>query len=142
MYNLRMTGDVCGIVTYKNTLKGGTGMTNKGFRRIMALALASTMVVGSAVPALAKKKDEVKLTEAGYPIVPEGEELTLTCFTMTMPNVENFETNDFTKYLEEQTGVHIEWVTAGRDDWQEKLNMMLASGDYPDLMLGLSPDLA
>lgn len=117
-------------------------MTNKGFRRIMALALASTMVVGSAVPALAKKKDEVKLTEAGYPIVPEGEELTLTCFTMTMPNVENFETNDFTKYLEEQTGVHIEWVTAGRDDWQEKLNMMLASGEYPDMMLGVAPDLA
>lgn len=61
---------------------------------------------------------------------------------MTMPNVENFETNDFTKYLEDLTGVHIEWVTAGRDDWQEKLNMMLSSGDYPDMLLGLSPDLA
>ena len=112
--------------------------------RIVAVAAAATMVVGSVAPVYAKKKDkEVKLTEAGtYPIVPEGEELTLTCFTMTMPNVENFETNDFTKYLEDLTGVHIEWVTAGRDDWQEKLNMMLSSGDYPDMLLGLSPDLA
>ena len=112
--------------------------------RIVAVAAATTMVVGSVAPVYAKKKDkEVKLTEAGtYPIVPEGEELTLTCFTMTMPNVENFETNDFTKYLEDLTGVHIEWVTAGRDDWQEKLNMMLSSGDYPDMLLGLSPDLA
>lgn len=112
--------------------------------RIAAVAAAATMVVGSVAPVYAKKKDkEVKLTEAGtYPIVPEGEELTLTCFTMTMPNVENFETNDFTKYLEDLTGVHIEWVTAGRDDWQEKLNMMLSSGDYPDMLLGLSPDLA
>ena len=110
--------------------------------RIVAVAAAATMVVGSVAPVYAKKKDkEVKLTEAGtYPIVPEGEELTLTCFTMTMPNVENFETNDFTKYLEDLTGVHIEWVTAGRDDWQEKLNMMLSSGDYPDMLLG--PDLA
>ena len=112
--------------------------------RIVAVAAAATMVVGSVAPVYAKKKDkEVKLTEAGtYPIVPEGEELTLTCFTMTMPNVENFETNDFTKYLEDLTGVHIEWVTAGRDDWQEKLNMMLSSGDYPDMLLGVSPDLA
>ena len=118
--------------------------TQKRAMRIVAVAAAATMVVGSVAPVYAKKKDkEVKLTEAGtYPIVPEGEELTLTCFTMTMPNVENFETNDFTKYLEDLTGVHIEWVTAGRDDWQEKLNMMLSSGDYPDMLLGLSPDLA
>ena len=111
---------------------------------IVSVALAATMVVSSAAPVYAKKKKkEVKLTEAGtYPIVPEGEELTLTCFTMSMPNVENLETNDFTKYLEDLTGVHIEWVTAGRDDWQEKLNMMLSSGDYPDMLLGVSPDRA
>ena len=93
-----------------------------------------------------KKKDkekEVKLTEAGtYPIVPEGEELTLTCFSMSLPQVENLETNDFTKYLEDLTGVHIEWITAGANDWQEKLNMILASGDYPDMILGVSPDMA
>ena len=114
--------------------------------RIVAVAAAATMVVGSVAPVYAKKKGQgSKINRSRnltYPIVPEGEELTLTCFTMTMPNVENFETNDFTKYLEDLTGVHIEWVTAGRDDWQEKLNMMLSSGDYPDMLLGLSPDLA
>lgn len=116
---------------------------NKKLTSFMAVALATTMVVGSAAPVYAKKQKEVKLTEAGtYPIVPEGEDLTLTCFTLTMPNVENFATNDFTKYMEDLTGIHIEWVTAGRDDWQEKLNMMLSSGDYPDMLLGLSPDLA
>ena len=114
--------------------------------RIMAAAMAATMTVGSAAPVYAKKKDkekEVKLTEAGtYPIGPEGEELTLTCFSMSLPQVENLETNDFTKYLEDLTGVHIEWITAGANDWQEKLNMILASGDYPDMILGVSPDMA
>lgn len=116
----------------------------KTMKRALAAIMAATMVIGAAVPAYAKKSGgEVELTEAGtYPIVPEGEELTLTCFTMTMPNVENLETNDFTKYLEDLTGIKIEWMTAGRDDWQEKLNMMLASGDYPDMILGVSPDLA
>ena len=56
--------------------------------------------------------------------------------------MENFETNDFTKYLEDLTGVHIEWVTANANDYKEKLNMMLSSGDYPDFLLGVSPDLA
>lgn len=111
----------------------------KRLKRIMALAMASAMIVGSAIPTLA---EDAGSAEAGYPIVPEGEELTLTCFTMTMPNVENLETNDFTKYLEETTGVHIEWMTGGRDDWEEKLNMMLVSGDYPDIILGVSPNLA
>lgn len=111
----------------------------KRLKRIMALAMASAMIVGSAIPTLA---EDAGSAETGYPIVPEGEELTLTCFTMTMPNVENLETNDFTKYLEETTGVHIEWMTGGRDDWEEKLNMMLVSGDYPDIILGVSPNLA
>ncbi|MCI6005320.1 MAG: extracellular solute-binding protein [Blautia sp.] len=114
-------------------------MRKKGFKRIMALVMASAMVVGSAVPALAKKKEEVKLTEAGYPISEDG--LTLTCFMMSMPNVENLATNDFTKYMEELTGITVEFVTAGRDDFTEKLNMMLASGEYPDMIMG-SPDLA
>lgn len=118
-------------------------MRKKTFTKLMALTMASVMVAGTAVPVAAKKDKEVKLTENGtYPIVEEGEELTLTCFAMTMPNVEDFATNDFTMYLEELTGIKIEWMTAGRDDWQEKLNMMLASGEYPDMILGLSPDLA
>lgn len=114
--------------------------------RIMAAAMAGTMMFSSAAPVYAKKKEkekEVKLTEAGtYPIVPEGEELTLSCFTILQPNVEDFATNDFTKYLEDLTGVHIEWITSNANDYKEKLNMMLSSGDYPDILLGVAPELS
>lgn len=120
----------------------------KNIKKVTALALASTMALSMAACGGGgeAKSDEaakdMELTESGYPIVPEGEDLTLTCFTMSMPNVEDFATNDFTKYLEELTGIHIEFQTGGRDDWQDKLNMILASGDYPDIILGVSPDLA
>ena len=59
-----------------------------------------------------------------------------------MPNVEDLQTNDFTKYMEEKTGITMNFLTGGRDDWSDKLNLMLQSNDYPDVILGVSPDLA
>ncbi len=84
----------------------------------------------------------VTLTEPGtYPIV-EGGELELSMFTMSMPNVEDFATNDFTKFMEEKTGIKMSFFTGGRDDWEDKLNMILQSDDYPDLIFGVSPNIA
>lgn len=83
----------------------------------------------------------VKLTEPGtYPIV-EGD-LELSMFTMSMPNVEDFATNDFTKFMEEKTGIKMSFYTGGRDDWEDKLNMILQSDDYPDIIFGVSPNIA
>lgn len=84
----------------------------------------------------------VTLTEPGtYPIV-EGGDLKLSMFTMSMPNVEDFKSNDFTKFMEEKTGITMDFYTGGRDDWEEKLNMILQSDDYPDIIFGVSPDIA
>lgn len=118
-------------------------------KQLIALTLSAVMVLGltacggSNDSASSSTDKKVTLTEPGtYPIVADGEDLTLTCFTMTMPNVEDLATNDFTKYLEEKTGIHIEFETGTRDDWEDKLNMSLQSGDYPDIILGVSPNMA
>ncbi len=76
-----------------------------------------------------------------YPVVKEGT-LEMSMFTMSMPNVEDFATNDFTKYLEELTGIKMEFMTGSRQEWKEKLNALLSSGEYPDIIFGVSPDLA
>ncbi|WP_130836242.1 extracellular solute-binding protein [Lachnoclostridium sp. Marseille-P6806] len=75
-----------------------------------------------------------------YPVADEP--VNLSVFTMSMPNVTDLSTNDFTMYLEKLTGVHLEFQTGSRDDWREKLNLALSSGDYPDVILGVNPDLA
>lgn len=80
-------------------------------------------------------------TGGGYPIVEPGS-LELSMFTMSMPNVEDFATNDFTKYMEELTGIKMTFYTGGRDDWEDKLNMILQSNDYPDIIFGVSPNIA
>lgn len=37
--------------------------------------------------------------------------------------------------LEEQTGIHLEWEMIKANDWPTKLNLMFASGEYPDIIL-------
>ena len=75
--------------------------------------------------------------------IPEGlfpltqEPATLRVFIGGNSNVEDFATNEFTKWYEEKTGVKVDFtVAAGTgDDMTQALNLMLASGDYPDVIL-------
>ncbi len=55
--------------------------------------------------------------------------------------VEDFNTNDFTLWYEEKTNVHVEFETLPVKDGSEKLNLILAGGDYPDVIMsaGLTP---
>ncbi|MDQ6422732.1 ABC transporter substrate-binding protein [Paenibacillus sp. LHD-117] len=77
------------------------------------------------------------LTEPGtYPIV--NEKVTLKVMVRGNPLVEDFNTNEFTKWYEEKTNVHIEWEVVPEQSMQEKLNLVLAGGDYPDVILGLN----
>lgn len=120
-------------------------MKNKVLKKAMALSMVAAMTIGMLGGCGSDKKEKaasVELNEAGtYPIVKDGT-LDMTMFRLSMPNVENFETNDLTKFMEEKTGIHFEFITGGRDDWEDKLNMLLQSDDYPDVILGTSPDLA
>lgn len=118
-------------------------MRKSSWKKTVSVGLAAVMAVGM-LSGFGKKSEaaSVELNDAGtYPIVKEGT-LEMTVFTMSMPNVEDFATNDFTKYLEEKTGIHMEFISGGRDDWEDKLNMLLQSNDYPDIILGVSPNLA
>ena len=111
----------------------------KNLAKATALLLTAGMIGGTGLTAAAS---DVELNPAGtYPVVKDGT-LEFDCFTMSMPNVEDLQTNDFTKYMEEKTGITMNFLTGGRDDWSDKLNLMLQSNDYPDVILGVSPDLA
>ena len=71
----------------------------------------------------------------GYPIVDEqvtisilmlmGDELTVTAAD-EMPAIQR---------LEEQTGIDLEIEFIKQSDWKTKFNLMLASGEYPDIIM-------
>lgn len=77
-----------------------------------------------------------RVTPAGqFPITPE--KTTLRVMVKGSSIVENYATNEYTKWLEEKTNVHLEWEVAPEATFQEKLNVSLASGDYPDVLIGM-----
>ncbi len=65
-----------------------------------------------------------------------NDKVTMTAFFVTQTNSPDPFTNTATLELEEKTGVHLEFVTVPNDGSHDKLTLLLASGDYPELLLG------
>ncbi|UVI28458.1 ABC transporter substrate-binding protein [Paenibacillus spongiae] len=90
-----------------------------------------------------KKEDDVELQVSApgqFPIV--NEKVTLKVLVPSNSLVENFETNEFTKWMEEKTNVHVEWEVMPADSAQEKLNLILSSGELPDVIMDSPVTLA
>ena len=109
------------------------------FTKAAAMLCAAAMVIPSASVFAAEDGGASELTEVGtYPISEEPLEFTM--FRTNMPNVEDFQTNDFTKYMEDLTNIKFTFEAAARDDRAEKLNMEFNT--YPDVIMHYAPDAA
>ncbi|WP_313886471.1 ABC transporter substrate-binding protein [Bacillus sp. SD088] len=77
---------------------------------------------------------DIELTEPGtFPITKE--KVTMRVLAPSHALVEDFKTNEFTKWYEEKTNVHIEWEVIPSQNAEEKLNLVLSSGDLPDVIM-------
>ncbi|WNQ10208.1 ABC transporter substrate-binding protein [Paenibacillus aurantius] len=85
----------------------------------------------------AAKPKGTEVSAAGQlPITKE--KTTLRIMVAAKNGVEDYKTNEFTKWLEEKTNVHIEWEIVQPKEAAEKLNLSLASGTYPDVYMGFA----
>lgn len=95
-------------------------------KRIFAAALAVLMCMALALTAVAEK------APGALPI--SDEKITLRVFNCDKGNAIDYETNEFVKWAEEVTNIHIEWMDTGEDP-VGKLNLMLSTGtDLPDII--------
>lgn len=64
-----------------------------------------------------------------------GEVPTITMFGGQGPAIDTLDSpeNEYTAYMEEKFGVKIEWVAVPSQERREKQNLLLASGDYPEV---------
>jgi putative aldouronate transport system substrate-binding protein len=110
------------------------------------VAITTSLALLSACGADTGTKESNSKTEAisDDQVSPAGtfpitkEKTTLKVMVKGSSIVENFATNEFTKWLEEKTNIHIDWEVAPEKTFAEKLNVSLASGDYPDVLLSMS----
>lgn len=81
-------------------------------------------------------------TAAGeLPVVPEGTDVTLTVGVTQLTVIADYNTNYFTEWVKENTGVNLEFVYYPQDTILEKMLLELSSGDpsaLPDIYLARS----
>lgn len=68
-----------------------------------------------------------------YPIVTKP--MTLKMFAPQLASIENMETNTFTKTLQDKTNIQIKWELVPDKALNDRKQLMLASGDYPEVIL-------
>ncbi|WP_246067194.1 ABC transporter substrate-binding protein [Paenibacillus koleovorans] len=114
-------------------------------KRKMGLVLAAgTMLLGTLLSACSSGGEKGNATpspSASSIVNPAGqlpitkEKTKLRILAMGRPNID-FATSSATKWVEEQTNIQIEWEVAPEGpEAQTKLNVVLASGDYPDIIM-------
>ena len=86
-----------------------------------------------------ESKDNQELSGPGqFPIVKD--KVTLNILIGGTAQVEDFNTNEFTKWYEEKTNVHAVFEVLPVQGGAEKLNLIISGGDYPEVLMstGLS----
>lgn len=86
---------------------------------------------GTAAPAI----------ESGYPIVT-GDPVTLQVWTPIHPSatqfIRSYNENEVYREMEKRTGIKIEFIHPAQGQEKEGFNLMIASGDIPDIIIGAS----
>ncbi len=103
-------------------------------KRLLALALALLIL---ALPLSALGQDMVS-APGEFPIVEEP--ITLDILMLGHAIVEDFDTNTFTHWYSERTGINLTFDISPPNEWQEILNLTIASGDLPDIIVGFNVD--
>lgn len=78
--------------------------------------------------------------EEWLPLVKNGEKKTLTVGIRQLANVEDYDANALTQYIEEKTGIDLEFVYFSNDiaECYTQLNLMATGGEkLPDVMIGM-----
>lgn len=96
-------------------------MNKKWIAGVMALTLGVSVLAGCASEKETGDKPTVSVTvfDRGQISSSEG----------------NYAENRWTKYINEHSGVDVNWVPIPRNEATQKINMLVASGDAPDLIV-------
>lgn len=128
---------ICGLLTAVMTLSLLAGCAGNETKESAA---ESTVQEEQAVPAETNEEAAAEESDERLPLVKEGEKATLTIGMERSAVVEDYDTSPATLYLEEQTGIDLEFVLFEGDDIATQWALMTTGNEkLPDIMLGFGP---
>jgi putative aldouronate transport system substrate-binding protein len=103
---------------------------------VVALILVGcALAFASGTPPKEKGAAAVAVSAPGqYPVVKE--KVTLTAYIPSIGFIQDIKTNSSVLWLEQKTNVHVEWIETTKVDAKTRLSILLAGGDYPDMLVG------
>lgn len=119
------------------------------FLRGVSLAVAASLMVSvlaacggkenaasssSSVAASSTVQETKSFNETGYPIV--NDKITLKVMGVKSPIQGEWSSLFVFEEMEKKTNIHLEFDTPPADAYEEKKNLMFASGQYPDMFFG------
>ncbi len=123
------------------TLLGGVTMKIKKLLGLGLCTLAAGIIFvgcGSDDSESASVSDDI-YTESGYPIIKEGNDVSISFFTGLRASVSTYDSavNPTTKHLEDLTGIKMDITETTSADKKQKFNVMMTGGDYTDVILDM-----
>lgn len=118
-------------------------------RKALAILLACSFTLALTSCGSKKTEDKAKdasqaasqLTKVGeYPISEKPIEMSMV--RLAMPNVTDFTTNEFSKFIAEKTNINWKYQTVNMDTSDEQINLMMSKNPLPDAFLFATPKVA
>lgn len=112
----------------------GCGSNQETANKATEKATVAKQAEAAAVAPAPEVKDD-NFNETGYPIVNEPITLNVVCAVRDTDNFAPTDEMPALKDLEAKTGIRTEWEFIKKADWDTKLNLIFASGEYPDIII-------
>lgn len=113
------------------------------YKKIMAILLCAAIAAATAAGCSGGQTGSSPNTASGaesnlsapgeFPIVKEPIELEVFCPDATY--LSDLNNNQFTKWYEEKTNVKVKYTQVPAASKKEKINLLLTSGEYPDILM-------
>ena len=132
------------VVTSCNNNNGGNNSSSTGGSSTTSSSQGGSSAAGgdsSASDGEVGSGLGFKLDPAGYPVMDEPHTVKVTGFCTTPEGVDAWETPNeiyFFSEMEKRTNIHLDWTTMTRDALIEKIPILFASDDLPDVFFKTS----
>ena len=119
----------------KPNSKTNTGRITNTLPILSCLLLAAALLYGcGAGQSAGQSGDKQAVAPAGqFPIVEE--KMSIQAYLPAEAWVDDYQENDFVYYLEKKTNIQLDLYTVPVGEAQQKRNLLLVSGDYPEVFI-------